>query len=80
MPAGGSPPAQRGSVETAFRAYTGNGAYASFEEKIKGQLRPGMLADVLILSQNLFRLPPSAIHETRVDLTVFNGRVLHARE
>ncbi len=80
IPAGGWLPAQRVSVETALRAYTVNGAYASFEEKIKGQIRPGMLADLLILSQDIFRVAPSAIHESRVALTVFNGKVIHRLE
>lgn len=79
MPAGGWLPAQRVSVETALRAYTVNGAYASFEEKLKGQLKPGMLGDVVILSQDLFRIPPGEIHKTRVDVTVFDGRVVYTR-
>ncbi|MFN7650878.1 MAG: amidohydrolase [Acidobacteriota bacterium] len=79
LPAGGWLPAQRVSVETALRAYTVNGAYASFEEQQKGQIKPGMLADMVILSQDLFRIPPADIHKTRVDVTVFNGRVIYTR-
>jgi predicted amidohydrolase YtcJ len=79
LPAGGWLPAQRVSVETALRAYTVNGAYASFEETVKGQIKPGMLADVVILSQDLFRIPPAEIHKTRVDVTVFGGRVVYTR-
>jgi predicted amidohydrolase YtcJ len=79
LPAGGWLPAQRVSVETALRAYTVNGAYASFEEGVKGQIQPGMLADVVILSQDLFRIPPGEIHKTRVDVTVFDGRVIYTR-
>jgi hypothetical protein len=38
-----------------------------------------MLADVVILSQDLFRIPPAEIHKTRVDVTVFGGRVVYTR-
>jgi len=79
LPAGGWLPAQRVSVETALRAYTVHGAYASFEETRKGQIKPGMLADIVILSQDLFRIPPADIHKTRVDVTIFNGRVIYTR-
>ena len=79
LPAGGWLPAQRVSVETALRAYTVHGAYASFEETRKGQIKPGMLADIVILSQDLFRIPPADIHKTRVDATIFNGRVIYTR-
>ncbi len=76
---GGQPPEgwlpdQRVSVETALRAYTVNAAYAEFEETRKGRLAPGMLADFVVLSQDLFQIDPMKIHETRVLMTVFNGR------
>jgi hypothetical protein len=64
-------------VETALRAYTAMGAYSSFEEKSKGTIAPGMLADVIVFSQDLFAIPPGKIHETKVVLTVFDGRVVH---
>ena len=76
-PAGGWLPAQRVSVETALRAYTSGAAYASFEERIKGTLEPGRLADVIVLSQNLFDIDPMKIHETRVVLTVVDGKPVH---
>ena len=72
-------PDQRVSLETALRAYTTNAAYASFEEGIKGQIREGYLADIVILSQDLFKIPPIDIHKTRADVTIFNGRVIYTR-
>jgi predicted amidohydrolase YtcJ len=38
-----------------------------------------MLADIVVLSQDLFRIPPMEIHATKVDLTVFDGRVIYKR-
>jgi len=76
-PPGGWIPQQRVSLETALRAYTTGGAYASFEEHAKGKLVPGMLADLIVLSQDLFRIDAMKIHETKVLLTVFDGRVVH---
>ena len=73
-------PAQRVSVETALRAYTRAGAYASFEESIKGTLEPGKLADVIVLSADPFGVPPAELHKCRVELTVFGGRVVFERK
>jgi predicted amidohydrolase YtcJ len=78
-PAGGWIPAQRVSMETALRAYTAAGAYASFEEDQKGTLEPGKLADVVVLSRDLFRIPPEEIHTARVEVTVLGGRVVYRR-
>ncbi len=76
-PEGGWLPAQRVSVETALKAYTSTAAYASFEERTKGTLAPEQLADVIVLSQNLFEIDPMKIHETRVLLTVVDGKAVH---
>ena len=78
-PKGGWLPQQRVSVETALRGYTTAAAYASFEEKIKGTIAEGMLADFLILSQDLFRIRPEDIHKSQVDVTVFGGKVIYRR-
>jgi predicted amidohydrolase YtcJ len=76
-PKAGWIPEQRVSLQQALRAYTATGAYASFEEAIKGKLAPGLLADVIVFSEDLFRIEPIRIHETRVVLTVFDGRVIY---
>jgi predicted amidohydrolase YtcJ len=68
---------QRISLGDALRAYTQAGAYSSFEEGIKGRIAPGMLADLVVLSQDLFKIDPMRIHETRVTMTVFDGKVIY---
>jgi len=76
-PPGGWIPEQRVSVETALRAYTQNGAYASFEENVKGTLAKGKLADLIVLSQDLFKIDPMEMYKTKVVMTVFDGRVIY---
>lgn len=70
---------QKISVAEAVYAYTYMGAYASFEEKIKGKIAAGYVADLVVLSQDLFTIDPMTIHKTEVDVTVFNGRVIFER-
>jgi len=70
-------PDERVSVEEALRAYTSGSAYAAFEEKEKGTLAPGKLADVVVLSADLFTIPPEKIKDTRVVLTVVGGKVVY---
>ncbi len=65
---------QRISVEEALRVCTINGAYASFEEDIKGSLAPGKLADFVILEQDPHGVDPGAIMDIRVLRTVLGGR------
>ena len=77
LPPQGWIPEERVSVETALRAYTINSAYAGREESVKGALRPGLLADIVVLNQNLFTIPTMDIHKTTVAMTVFDGRILY---
>jgi predicted amidohydrolase YtcJ len=79
-PENGWIPAQRVSLETALHGYTTEGAYAGFDETRKGVIRAGMLADIVALSQDLFRIAPVAIHKTTVEWTVFDGRIIYQRE
>jgi hypothetical protein len=65
------------SLETTLKAYTSNGAFASFEENIKGKIKAGMLADFIVLDANLFEIKPLELHKTRVVMTVFDGKVIH---
>ncbi|MGH9845250.1 MAG: amidohydrolase, partial [Blastocatellia bacterium] len=69
-------PQQRISLSDALRAYTQMGAVASYEEMIKGRIAPGMLADLVVLSQDLFKVEPAKIFQTRVAMTVFDGKVI----
>jgi len=72
-------PEERIGVEEAVRAYTLGAAYASGEERIKGSISPGKLADLTVLSQDIFAIPPMAILETEVVATVLDGRFVYRR-
>ncbi len=63
------------SLEEAVKCYTLNGAYASFEEGIKGSIEPGKLADITILSEDLISIPSGLIKDVKVELTIVNGRI-----
>jgi len=76
-PAGGWLPEQAVSLENALRHYTIDGAFASFEEKEKGSLAVGKRADLVVVSEDLFRQPPETILKTRILLTVMDGQVVH---
>jgi predicted amidohydrolase YtcJ len=76
-PAAGWLPEQAVSLENALRHYTIDGAYASFEEKDKGSLAVGKRADLVVLSEDLFKRPAEAILKTRILLTVMDGRTVH---
>jgi predicted amidohydrolase YtcJ len=64
-------------LATAIRMYTTNGAYASFEEGIKGSLEPGKLADLVVLDEDLERVPADRIRDTGVAMTVVGGEVVY---
>ena len=74
---GGWIPEQKITVAEAIRAYTMGSAYASFDDKIKGSIEPGKLADMVVLSDDILRIDPAAIEHTRVEVTVFDGRVIY---
>jgi predicted amidohydrolase YtcJ len=64
------------TMEEALNAYTLESAYASHEEKIKGRLVPGQLADIAVFSQDLFDIAPSEILNTTCDMTLLGGKVV----
>ena len=64
------------SIENAIKCYTLNGAFASFDEDIKGSIEVGKLADIAVLSEDLITFPPKAIKDVKVDLTMVNGQIL----
>ena len=72
-------PAQRIRVEEAVRAYTAGSAYAGFAESEVGVLKPDFLADLVVLSEDIFTIEPASIRDVRVDLTVAGGAVVHER-
>lgn len=70
---------QKITVEEALRCYTQNNAYAMFAENEVGRIAPGMLADIVVLSDDLFTIPPEKIEDVLVDVTIFDGRVIYER-
>ena len=72
-------PEERVSLDDALAAYTVNGAYASFEEHLKGRLRPGMVGDVTVFETNLRDVEPASIGQVQVDLTILDGQVAFDR-
>lgn len=76
-PAEGWVPEQRVSLDQALAAYTRDAAWGQFEEGIKGTLAPGNLADVIVLSQDLFKISPLDIYKTKVVLTIVGGKIVH---
>lgn len=72
-------PLQKVTVEQALKAYTWNGAYASFEENIKGSLEPGKLADFVVLGEDITEIDPARIRDVSVVSTVVGGKVVHGR-
>jgi predicted amidohydrolase YtcJ len=76
-PEGGWQPQERLSLEDAIRGYTLGAAFAGRREKTEGSLEPGKLADLIILSQDLFKIKPSEIAKTEVMLTMIGGKVAY---
>lgn len=72
-------PNQRMSREQALRSYTWNNAYAAFEEKVKGSLEPGKLADITVLSRDILTVPEDEILATDVVYTIVGGQVAYQR-
>ena len=64
------------SVEQALAMYTINGAYASFEESMKGSITQGKLADVIVLSDDPSKSPPEQIKDAKVEMTIIDGKVV----
>jgi hypothetical protein len=77
-PAGGFLPDQRLSPMRALESFTIDGAYAAFEDQVKGSISVGKLADFVMLDRDIVAGPPSRILETRVRLTVVGGEVVYS--
>jgi predicted amidohydrolase YtcJ len=72
-------PEQKVTVAEAIRAYTLENAWAAFMDDRTGSITPGKYADLVLLDQDLLRIPPERIKETRVDVTILGGRVVYER-
>lgn len=78
-PEGGWLPEQKLTVEEAVYGFTMEGAYASFEEDIKGSIEEGKLADLVVLSQDIFEIPEDNIKDVEVEMTIFNGEIVYKK-
>jgi len=72
-------PEEKVTVEEALRAYTVNGAYAEFQEKEKGTIEVGKLADITIIDQDLTKIPPETIRDAKIVATIAGGKVVYQR-
>ena len=70
---------ERLTMDEAIKYYTFGPAYASFEEDIKGSLEVGKLADMVVLSKDLFTIPPQEILKTEVLWTILGGKIVYER-
>jgi predicted amidohydrolase YtcJ len=66
-------------LELAIDAYTSHPAYASYDEHRKGTLAPGMLADIVVLSNDIFDGRPESLRETVVTVTILDGEIVYQR-
>jgi predicted amidohydrolase YtcJ len=72
-------PEQKISVEEALKAYTSGAALASFEEGIKGTLKKGMLADFVILGEDITTIEPERIRDVKIRRTVVGGKTVYVQ-
>jgi hypothetical protein len=72
-------PEQKIRVEEAIEAYTITNAFAAFEEKEKGSIEKGKLADLVVLRENILAIDPVKIENASVDMTVVGGKILFSR-
>ncbi|MBL7832575.1 MAG: amidohydrolase [Cyclobacteriaceae bacterium] len=79
-PEGGYEPEEKMTREQALRSYTLDAAYGAFEEKIKGSIEKGKLADFAILSKNIMTVPEKEILNTEVVTTIVGGKVVYEKK
>lgn len=79
LPEGGYEPAQRMTREQALKSYTLDAAYGAFEEKIKGSISIGKLADFTIYSQDIMKVPEEDFLKTEIAMTIFDGKVVYTK-
>lgn len=80
MPSGGWQPQERLSIEDAIRCHTFEPAYAEFAEKEKGEIKAGMLADLVVHSKDLTTIAPLEILKTEPIYTIFNGQIIYEKK
>jgi predicted amidohydrolase YtcJ len=79
-PAGGWYPIQRLTLAEAIRGFTSDAAWAAFEEKTRGTIEPGHLADLTIVAGDLYAMPATELYKAKVRYTVVGGEVVFSAE
>jgi len=77
LPEGGYEPEQKMTREQALKSYTLDAAFGAFEEDIKGSINVGKLADFTIYDQDIMTVAEDKILETKVMMTIFDGKVVY---
>ena len=75
---GGWIPEEKITLPEAIEAYTMGAAFAEFQEREKGSITPGKLADMVIASDNIFDVKPEAIRNVKVKTTILGGKVVYS--
>src|SRR5438477_5547001 len=70
-------PEEKITLPEAVEAYTMGSAFAEFQENVKGSITPGKLADMVILSDNIFDVKPEAIRSVKVETTIVGGKIVY---
>lgn len=78
-PEGGWFPEQKLTIDQALYGFTLGAAYASFEEDIKGALTPGKLADMAVLSEDIYSIDPDSIKDVEVLMTFVGGKLVYKK-
>ena len=67
------------TLEEAIRGYTVDAAWTEFQEDVKGQIKVGMLADLVLLSDNIFEVEAEALKNVSAEITLCNGRIVYEK-
>jgi predicted amidohydrolase YtcJ len=79
-PEGGYEPEEKMSREQALRSYTIDAAYGAFEEKTKGSIEVGKVADFTMFSRDIMKVDEDQILQTEVEMTIVNGKILYSKK
>lgn len=78
-PKGGWEPQEKLPMADCIYDYTAASAYGEFEEKRKGEIKAGMLADIVVFPEDITKIPPAELLKTTVDITITGGRIVYER-
>jgi len=73
-------PEQKLTIEQAIKCYTLNSAYAAYQENVKGSIEIGKLADMVVLSEDILAIDPVKIKDVKVEMTIFDGKIVYKRK